>query len=415
MSIVRDFQTEPLSGAGKTSAVAACDRVFAPAGPLSGLLPGYAPRAAQRAMAAAVERAVSDRATLICEAGTGTGKTLAYLVPAVANGGRIVVSTGTRHLQERLVERDLPLVCRVLERTPRIALLKGRSNYLCRWRYEQALTSGRLVPPDAIARIVRLSGWAAGTTSGDLAEVSDLAENDPVRRAVTSTADNCLGAKCPMFDGCHVVEARRRAVDADVAVVNHHLLFADMTLKEQGFAELLPLADTLIVDEAHQIPDVATRFFGVELTSGQLFELVRDTGAAMKLDAPDTPDLVTLAAELEIAVRDTTDTFTGIAQRVEWTAMPCRTRERIEAMQSRLGALAEALDAVTARGPSIEAVATRARDLAHRLSRIGSESSEPGCARWAEARPAGSPRISRHSTPRRSSPSGSPRRIGPGS
>ena len=371
------------------SAAATCDRVFAAGGPLSELLSGYAPRAAQRAMAAAVERAVSERGALVCEAGTGTGKTLAYLVPAVAGGGRIVVSTGTRHLQERLLERDLPLVCRALERTPRIALLKGRSNYLCRWRYEQVLTSGRLISRQVAARAAHLSGWAARTVNGDLAEVTDLAEGDPVRRAVTSTADNCLGSKCPMFDECHVVEARRRAAESDVVVVNHHLLFADMALRERGFADLLPLADTLIIDEAHQIPELATRFFGVEVTSGQLSELARDTTAAMRTDAPDTTDLGPLAADLESTVRAAADAFDGAVQRVEWSAMPRDARARIEAAETRLGVLAEALDAVSVRGPSIEAVAARARELVHRLSRIGSEPPESGHARWAEARTRG--------------------------
>ena len=372
-------------GAPALSAPTACDRVFAQGGPLSELLPGYAPRAAQQAMAAAVERAVSERGVLICEAGTGTGKTLAYLVPAVAAGGRTVVSTGTRHLQDRLLERDLPLVCRAVERSPRIALLKGRSNYLCRWRYEQALTSGRPVARQA----ARLSGWAARTATGDLAEVADLAGNDPLARAVTSTADNCLGSKCPMFDGCHVFEARRRAAEADVVVANHHLLFADMALKDRGFAELLPDADVLIIDEAHQVPDIATRFFGVEVTSGQLRELARDTVAAMKADAPDTPDLDPLAADLEGAARETADAFAGGVHRVEWSAMACDARERIESAGVRLAALADALETVSVRGPSIESVSARARELVARLARIGAEPPEPGCARWAEARPRG--------------------------
>ena len=369
---------------GALSTGAECDRVFAADGPLSELLPGYAPRTAQRDMAAAVERAVSERGTLICEAGTGTGKTLAYLVPAVAGGGRIVVSTGTRHLQERLLERDLPLVCRALECSPRIALLKGRSNYLCRWRYEQVLTTGRLVSRHVATRVAGLSGWAATTVDGDLAEVTDLAESDPVRRAVTSTSDNCLGSKCPMFDGCHVVEARRRAVAADVVVVNHHLLFADMALREHGFAELLPLADTLIIDEAHQIPDVATLFFGAKATSGQLAELARDTAAAMKTDAPDTPDLGSLASDLELAVREAVDAFAGAAQRMDWGALPSDARSGIESVESRLDALAEALAEVSVRGPSLEAVSARAREMVTRLRRIGGEPPEPGCARWAE-------------------------------
>ena len=368
---------------------AACDRIFVAGGPLSELLPGYAPRAAQRAMAVAVERAVAERGVLICEAGTGTGKTLAYLVPAVAAGGRTVVSTGTRHLQDRLLERDLPLVCRAVARAPRIALLKGRSNYLCRWRYEQVLTSGRLFPRRVAARVARLSGWASRTVNGDLAEVTDLPENDPVRRAVTSTADNCLGSKCPMFDECHVVEARRRAAEADVVVTNHHLLFADMALKERGFAELLPCADTLVIDEAHRIPDVATRFFGVEVTSGQLSELARDTVAAMKADAPDTPDLDPLAADVESAVREAAHAFAGAAQRVGWGAMAPDARERLESVEVRLAALVDALETVSVRGPSIEAVSARAADLVDRLGRIDAEPPEPGCARWAEARPRG--------------------------
>ena len=368
---------------------AACDRIFVAGGPLSELLSGYAPRAAQRAMAAAVERAVAERGVLICEAGTGTGKTLAYLVPAVAAGGRTVVSTGTRHLQDRLLERDLPLVCRAVARTPRIALLKGRSNYLCRLRYEQVLTSGRSFPQQVAARVAHLSGWVARTVNGDLAEVTDLAENDPVRRAVTSTADNCLGSKCPMFEECHVVQARRRAAEADVVVANHHLLFADMALKERGFAELLPSADTLVIDEAHRIPEVATRFFGVEVTSGQLSELARDTVAAMTTDAPDTPDLDPLVAHFESAVREAAEAFAGGVQRVEWSAMEPDAWERIESMGVWLAELADALETVSVRGPAIEAVAARARDLAGRLGRIGGEPPEAGCARWAESRPRG--------------------------
>ena len=370
-------------------AAAGCDRVFAAGGPLSGLLPGYAPRAEQRAMAAEVERAVSDRGILICEAGTGTGKTLAYLVPAVAGGGRVVVSTGTRHLQDRLFQRDLPLVCRALGRKPRIALLKGRSNYLCRWRYELALTSGRAVPPDVAARVADLSGWAARTASGDRAEVGELAEDDPVWRNVTSTADNCLGSKCPRLDGCHVAEARRRAAEADVVVVNHHLLFADMALKEHGFAELLPLADTLIIDEAHQVPDVATRFFGEEVTSGQLFDLVRDTGAAVQAEAPDTPDVLALAGALEDAVHEAAGAFREAGRRLEWSAVPRAAREGIETLEIRLEALAGALDTVSVRGPSVAAVAQRARETVQRLQRIDREPPEPGCARWAETRARG--------------------------
>ena len=363
--------------------------MFAADGPLSELLPGYAPRADQQAMAKAVERAVSRRGALVCEAGTGTGKTLAYLVPAVAGGGRVVVSTGTRHLQDRLLERDLPIACQAVGRAPRVALLKGRSNYLCRWRYEQVLTAGRLVSRQLRARVTRLSGWAARTGNGDLAEVTDLADNDPVRRAITSTTDNCLGSKCPMYDGCHVVEARRRAAEADVVVVNHHLLFADMALKEVGFGDLLPFADTLIIDEAHQIPDVATRFFGVEVTSGQLAELARDTGAAMRTDAPDTPDLHSLATDLDTAVREATDAFPGAAGRFEWSAIPHDARDRIALVENRLGALAEALDTVSVRGASIAAVSERSRELVARMSRIGGEPPEPGFARWAEGRSRG--------------------------
>src|SRR5688572_17585558 len=227
-------------------------------------------------MAQRVAGALENRAPLVVEAGTGTGKTFAYLVPALLSGKRVLVSTGTRTLQDQLFTKDLPLIAGALGLPARVALLKGRSNYLCTYRLRQAglqktLTGQR---DRLLARVER---WAGVTNSGDLAEVPDLADSHPLWPEVTSTRDNCLGARCPDIGRCHVVEARRKAVEADVVIVNHHLLLADLALKEDGFGDLLGTADAVILDEAHQIPDLATQFFGTRFGSRQAELLLRDS------------------------------------------------------------------------------------------------------------------------------------------
>ena len=249
--------------------------IFAPGGPLSRRLRGFGARPQQLAMATAVAETIAARATLICEAGTGTGKTFAYLAPALRSGRKIIVSTGTRALQDQLFQRDLPLVRDVLALPARIALLKGRANYLCWHRLERTAAEHLARTPALRAAFQQVRDWAAVTARGDIAEVP-LAEDAAIWPLVTSTADNCLGQDCAHWSRCHVLKARREAQEADLVAVNHHLLCAHLALRDEGYGDILPEADGFIVDEAHRLPGVAASAFGVALSSHQILELARD-------------------------------------------------------------------------------------------------------------------------------------------
>jgi len=245
-------------------------------GPFSTELAGFAPREAQVQMAEAVEQALENGDSLVVEAGTGIGKTLAYLVPALLSGERVIVSTGTKTLQDQLYFRDLPLVREALGLSIRPALLKGRANYLCLHRMQLARTEGRLPSREAAAELERILDWAARTPDGDLSNADEISEDSGLLPLVTSTTDNCLASECPEFDACFVAKARRDAQEADIVVVNHHLLFADMAIKQSGFGEVLPGASAFIIDEAHQAPETASRFFSTSLTARQIQDLCRD-------------------------------------------------------------------------------------------------------------------------------------------
>ncbi|MEO6697349.1 MAG: ATP-dependent DNA helicase, partial [Gammaproteobacteria bacterium] len=248
-------------------------------GPFTQHVPGFAPRPQQQEMAEAVATALADHVTLIAEAGTGTGKTFAYLVPALLSGKKIIVSTGTKALQDQLFHRDLPVVRGALGVPVTVALLKGRANYLCLHRLLLTESEGRFHSREQADEIVRVRAWTGRTKTGDVAELTDIAEDASVWPLVTSTNDNCLGQECPSYNDCHVLKARRAALEADIVVINHHLFFADLALREEGFGELLPAAQGVILDEAHQLPETATHFFGVTLSSRQLLELARDAVA----------------------------------------------------------------------------------------------------------------------------------------
>lgn len=251
---------------------------FGPSSPLQSLLPGYQPRAGQSQMAEAVAAALKGNRKLVVEAGTGTGKTFAYLLPALMSGRKTIISTGTKALQDQLYHRDLPLIGRAIGRPVTTALLKGRANYLCVQRLETAAEQPGSASVQSDLHAVRQ--WRYRTTSGDRAELIEVAEDSAVWPLVTSTADNCLGSKCPAYQKCHVVKARRAAQEADLVVVNHHLLLADLAMKEEGFIEFLPGAEAIILDEAHQIPDLAAQFFGISLGSRELERLFDELRAA---------------------------------------------------------------------------------------------------------------------------------------
>src|SRR5210317_826860 len=249
---------------------------FGEQSPFKDLLPGFTPRAGQGWMAEAVAEAIANRDKLVVEAGTGTGKTFAYLIPALLSGRKTIISTGTKALQDQLYHRDLPLVGKVVGRPVTTALLKGRANYLCLHRLDQLTDPASALVDD----LNEVREWRYRTASGDKAELIDVPEDSAIWPLVTSTADNCLGQKCPEYSKCHVVKARKAAQEADLVVVNHHLLLADLAMKESGFVEFLPGADAVILDEAHQLPDLAVQFFGISLGSRELERLVDDTRAA---------------------------------------------------------------------------------------------------------------------------------------
>ena len=245
-------------------------------GPFARELPNFAPREAQQRMAQAVAQAIAGRETLIAEAGTGTGKTFAYLVPALLSGERVIISTGTKALQDQLYFRDLPKVRSVLGARLKTALLKGRANYLCLYRLDQTVREGAAWERTQAAQLATIRAWSARTRRGDRMELAEVPEESPLWPRVTSTPENCLGVECAFFDDCHVVKARREAQEADIVVVNHHLLFADLALKQEGFGEILPGAAAFILDEAHQIPELAGQFFSQSISARQLSELAQD-------------------------------------------------------------------------------------------------------------------------------------------
>jgi ATP-dependent DNA helicase DinG len=280
-------------------------------GPFAATLAGFAPRQEQIRMAEAVERTLANGETLVVEAGTGIGKTLAYLVPAFLSGKRSIISTGTKTLQDQLFFRDLPLVRETLGLTIQPALLKGRANYLCLHRMQLAGSDGRLPTREAVQELGALSDWAARTRDGDLSIGGGVSEDSGLLPLVTSTTDNCLGSECPEFERCFVARARREAQQADVVVVNHHLLFADMAIKQSGFGEVLPGAEAFIIDEAHQAPETASRFFSLTLSARQVDELCRDflaesagvTGAMAILREP-VADCLQRLKEIQLCVSE---------------------------------------------------------------------------------------------------------------
>jgi ATP-dependent DNA helicase DinG len=255
-------------------------------------------------MAEAVEEAIEHHRVLIAEAGTGTGKTFAYLAPALISGGKVIISTGTKTLQDQLFHRDLPTVRRALNLPVTVALLKGRANYVCHYHLERTGTEGRLAHREDVRDLQRIVKFAKLTRSGDKAELADVPEGAPVWNLVTSTRENCLGQKCRDFAACFVMQARREALAADVVVVNHHLFFADVVLRDEGMSELLPACNTVILDEAHQLPDTATLFFGEQVSTAQIIELVRDTTVELLGNAPELSEPVEAARALEKAARD---------------------------------------------------------------------------------------------------------------
>lgn len=374
--------------------------LLGPCGPLARRIPGFEPREVQQQLAAAVEQALRERGTLLAEAGTGTGKTYAYLVPALACGLKTIVSTGTKALQDQLFHRDLPRVVEALGVDVRAALLKGRSNYLCLLRLEQAYgvapsdsrAAGRtaagmtLSSREDVAQLETIRGWSRRTLSGDRMELGQIPEQAPIWSRVTSSVDTCLGSACPKIHECFVFRARRQAQEADVVVVNHHLLFADLGLKAEGYGELLPSAQAFVIDEAHQVPELAGQFFGQSLSRRQLDALAEDT----LLAAASQPGLL---ATLQPAIGALKSTVPPLAlalhelgSRGRWqdarasggvVAALTALREALERLQQALAPLREV-------ERTLEALHERAQRLLGLLAAFEADAGEAGWVRWYE-------------------------------
>lgn len=277
---------------------------FSPEGTLSQNIHGFRPRDAQLEMAQTVGRAVKFAKSAVIEAGTGTGKTFAYLVPALLSGKKTIISTGSKNLQDQLFNRDLPTIQKALKYKGKVALLKGRANYLCLERLDQVIAMGVVGDKSVLADLAKVRKWHTGTKTGDLSECITIAEDSPILPQLVSTAESCLGSDCPNYKECYVVQARRRALEADVVVVNHHLFCADMAVKETGFGELIPDAELIIFDEAHQLPDIASQYFGQSLTSRQLFDICKDSNIVYRTELKDLAQLGKASDHLQKVVQD---------------------------------------------------------------------------------------------------------------
>ena len=357
--------------------------VFGADGPLARADPQYRPRPAQLALAEAICTALEQRHALVAEAGTGVGKTFAYLVPLLLSGARALVSTATKSLQDQLYLRDLPRLLRQLEVPVHTALLKGRASYLCRHRLQQARLMAQLPDRFAVRALARVEAWAPATLSGDLAEIDGLDERSPVIPLVTSTRDNCLGSDCPEFRHCHVVQARREAMAADLVVVNHHLFFADMALRDSGVAELLPACNTVIFDEAHQLPETASLFFGENVSTAQLLDLARDARMEGLAAAKDFAELPEGARALEKAARDLRLAIPGENARFSLAQLPPAFHEALEKAAGELGHFGKLLESQAERSEGLEHCWRRAQELQLVLKRWR-DVDEPGLVRWIE-------------------------------
>jgi ATP-dependent DNA helicase DinG len=369
-----------VSGAGEFG------RLLGPDGPLARVVEGFESRREQQLMADWVGETLAARGTLAIEAGTGTGKTFAYLVPALLSGRQVIISTGTRTLQDQLFNRDLPTVARALGRPARIALLKGRANYLCLHRLELAESMPALpgVPAPNARMLGRLRRWSRETRTGDLAEVASLRDGDPVRGAVTSTRENCLGTGCPAYGRCHVVAARREAQAADIVVVNHHLLLADLALKDEGFGELLPGTEAVILDEAHQVPETAAQFFGREFSARQAAHFARDALAELARLGLASGGPREKFGAIETALAEAAAALGGPGERTDWSAMPDSFVAALEHVRDALAQAAGELAGTDASDPGLRAAERRANRLVETLAAILDAGGDDGL-RWVEA------------------------------
>jgi ATP-dependent DNA helicase DinG len=364
--------------------------IFSADGPLARAIPGYRPRAQQLDMAGRIAAAIHDCKALVAEAGTGTGKTFAYLVPALLAGGKVIVSTGTKTLQDQLFNRDLPTVRDALGVPATVALLKGRSNYVCPYHLERALAEGRFARREEAEHIRTIARFAKTTHTGDKAQLSAVPEDSGAWAQATSTRDNCLGQDCPHYKQCFVIAARREAMSADVVVVNHHLFFADVMLRDDGLGELLPACNTVIFDEAHQLPEVAGLFFGEAVSTAQVLDLARDTRLEAIAGAKDYAPLPEACKTIEKAAKDLRLAFHREGMRLaetQWREHP-KAIEALATVELEMAGFMKHLESQAERSEGLANCLLRAHDVARRLQRWQQppkvEDDDETYVRWAD-------------------------------
>ena len=370
--------------------------ILGPQGPLPEYLEHFYSRCEQQELAEAVFASLNARQHLVCEAETGIGKTFAYLVPALLSGMKVIISTGTKTLQDQLIGSDYPLIRGALGWTGRVAVLKGRGNYLCHHRL--ALTEAQgLIRRTEIAEWKAVRRWAAVTKTGDTTEVASMAESAALWPQVTSTVDNCLGAQCRFYHECFVLKARKRAIEADLVIINHHLLFADLALRDQGFGELLPKASAIIVDEAHQLPEIATDFFGVSLSTRQLERLAEDALDAYHSHTGDLPEISTRLHRLQECIGTLRGFLPSGEERISAPVLAseqpfCDATAQLREMLRRV---VEGLALLAERGPELAQCHRRAEAISERLEVVTAQA-EQGFVTWVDLRARG---FTWHSSP----------------
>lgn len=358
---------------------------FSHEGPLSTVISGYQPRAAQLEMADAIADAIESKQNLIAEAGTGTGKTFAYLAPAILSGKKTIISTGTKNLQDQLFNKDLPVIRKAMKSPFMAALLKGRSNYLCTYRLQNSLTSTLGFSKEDAQALAQINTWAKRTKTGDISEMSEVSEANPIWYQATSTLDNCLGQDCSDYAECFLVKARKKAQEADILVVNHHLLCADWSLRDGGFGELLPNAEVVIIDEAHQLADTASNFLGITLGSKQLNDLSQDTLMEYFKDATDIPALRTACEDMEHEIKDLRLAFGMELKRGDWQdiANSPKLMGGIQSVKEQLQRLTEQLKLASVKTKALESCYKRAEEITGQLDLILDDRSDKWI-RWYE-------------------------------
>lgn len=345
---------------------------------LANYITDFSLREAQQKMALAVDKALQNGSTLVCEAGTGTGKTFAYLIPALLSRERVIISTGTKNLQDQLFFRDLPLICKALQLPIKLALLKGRANYLCHYRLNRFLSDGQFESKQMISDLLTVSTWSQQTHAGDIAELADIPESSAIWPYVTSTSENCLNQECPSIGKCCLLKARQQAQAADVIVINHHLFFADHVLKDTGFGELLPETGAIIFDEAHHLPEIASHFFGLNISSRQLHELADDMLIEYKTNAQDTVELSTLAGDLIAYTQQMRELLSIYPNRQAWRTVAHNLElQKIKTnIVQVLTHIDQLLKAIAVRSKGLENCWQRCAELTHKFIILTNDSSD---------------------------------------